>query len=295
MAHIQKRTYTSRRTGKKTVAWQARYTAPDGRERTKRFERQVDAQHWLNTNGADIARGAWIDPKLGEVTFREYAERWLETKVDVAPRTKINITGRLKNHTYPHIGSTPMASARHSDVRALVASLIAQRKAASTVKAAYLTTSQVFEQAVLDCIIARNPCNGVKLPRDVHHEEKHFLTADQVRHLADAIDDRYRSLIYTAAFTGLRAGELVALKVDSLDILGRSLAVTGAASEVRGKLRFGPTKTGRSRVVTLPPFLAQMLGEHIGRYPSTGGYVFTAQRVDQSIIGTSTAVTSDQR
>ena len=30
MAHIQKRTYKSRRTGKTTVAWQARYTAPDG-------------------------------------------------------------------------------------------------------------------------------------------------------------------------------------------------------------------------------------------------------------------------
>ena len=52
--------------------------------------------------------------------------------------------------------------------------------------------------------------------------------------------------------------------------------MTEAASEVRGELTFGPTKTGRSRVAGIPRFLAQMLGEHIGRYPSPDGWVFTA-------------------
>lgn len=45
--------------------------------------------------------------------------------------------------------------------------------------------------------------------------------------------------------------------------------------EVRGKLVVGPTKTGRPRTLTLPRFLAEMLGEHIGRYPSRDGFVFT--------------------
>ncbi|HWT78642.1 MAG TPA: hypothetical protein VN648_07545, partial [Candidatus Methylomirabilis sp.] len=74
MAHVQKRTYTSRRTGKKNTAWQARYVGPDGKERTMRFERKVDAERWLDTNGADIARGTWVDPKAGNITVREYAE-----------------------------------------------------------------------------------------------------------------------------------------------------------------------------------------------------------------------------
>jgi hypothetical protein len=50
MAHIQKRN------GK----WQARYRGPDGRERTHRFNRRVDAENWLTTNGADIARGCGL-------------------------------------------------------------------------------------------------------------------------------------------------------------------------------------------------------------------------------------------
>ena len=52
MSHVQKR----------DDRWQARYRGPDGRERTKRFDRKVDAENWLTTNGADIVRGSWVDP-----------------------------------------------------------------------------------------------------------------------------------------------------------------------------------------------------------------------------------------
>ena len=63
MAHIQKR-------GNR---WQARYRGPDGRERTARFERKVDAQSWLDTHSAYIARGQWIDPMAGRTLLRNYA------------------------------------------------------------------------------------------------------------------------------------------------------------------------------------------------------------------------------
>ena len=87
-----------------------------------------------------------------------------------------------------------------------------------------------------------------------------------------------RPLESAAYSSGLRAGELVALKVDRLDLMGGSITVAGAGSEVRGHLEFGPTKTGRVRTVGIPRFLAQMLGEQIGRYPSEQGFVFTAAR-----------------
>jgi integrase len=71
----------------------------------------------------------------------------------------------------------------------------------------------------------------------------------------------------------------VALKVEALTLgeLGGTIAVTGAASEVRGRLTFGPTKTGRSRVVAIPRFLTAILREHVERYPSPDGFVFTAR------------------
>ena len=278
MSHIQKRTYESKRTGKVSTCWQARYVAPDGNMRTRRFKRRVDAESWLDINGADIARGAWIDPDEGKITFRDYAKLWQNTKSDVSERTLININGRLDNHIIPHFGDMQIAAVRPADVRSFISKLTGTGKAPSTVKAIYLTASQVFDQAVSDGRIVKTPCANAKLPRDRQHVEMHFLTPSQVNDLAREIDDRYRALIYTGAYAGLRAGELAALKTSSIELgdLGGTISVTSAASEVRGRLSFGPTKTGRSRSVAIPRFLCIMLAEHLKRYPSLECFVFTA-------------------
>jgi integrase len=256
--------------------WQATYRGPDGRERTRTFARKVDAETWAAEQTATIAHRTWIDPLAGKIPFRNYADAWFATKADVAASTKINIETRLKRHIVPFFGDRQVSSVRPSDVRAFVANLIASGLAPGTVKATYRTLSQVLRQAALDKLIAESPCVGVTLPRERQHEEMHFLSPEQVNVLATAIDDRYRALVYTAAYSGLRAGELVALKVDRIDLLGGSIAVTCAGREIRGHLEFGPTKTGRVRTVAIPRFLAQMLGEHIGKYPSAEGFVFTA-------------------
>lgn len=267
--------YLTKRLGR----WQAAYRGPDHKERTRTFDRKVDAEKWLAANVTDIARGAWVDPVAGRVTFSEYAKGWKATKADVAERTRINIEGRLDNHVVPYFGDMPVASIRPTDVRKFVAKLTGAGLAPSTVKATYLTASQVFAQAVTDGIIARTPCIDIRLPRERQHEEMHFLSPVQVNDLASATAERYRALIYTAAYGGLRAGELMALRVESLELggLGGTISVTSAASEVRGKLVFGPTKTGRPRVIRVPRFLSTMLAEHVERYPSANGLVFTAR------------------
>ena len=108
-----------------------------------------------------------------------------------------------------------------------------------------------------------------------NREEMHFLTAEQVNALAAAIDDRYRAAIFLSAYGGLRAGELWALRVERLNVLAGTVDVVASMSEA-GSLHAGTTKTGKRRTIAVPRFLAQMLGEHIGRYPSPDGWVFTA-------------------
>jgi len=223
----------------------------------------------------DLLRGGFVDPDGGRVLFDEYAEVWRSTKADVAPRTLINIEGRLLNHIVPYFGGVPLGRIQPLDVRVFVAELVAAGLSPSTVKAIYLTCAQVFTQAAIDGLIARSPCIGIDLPRERHHEEMHFLTPTQVGALAETIDGRYRTLIYTAAYGGLRAGELHALAVRHLNLLAGTADVVDSTSEVRGELVVGPTKTGKRRTIAVPRFLADMLGEHIGRYPSSAGYVFS--------------------
>lgn len=103
----------------------------------------------------------------------------------------------------------------------------------------------------------------------------HFIDAEQVNVLAAAIDGRYRTPIYVAAYGGLRAGELWALRPERVNVLARTIDVVESLSEVHGQVEVGPTKTGKRRTITVPRFLAEMIGEHIGRHPSDD-FLFTA-------------------
>jgi integrase len=83
-------------------------------------------------------------------------------------------------------------------------------------------------------------------------------------------------LIYTAAYAGLRAGEIGALRVERLNLLAGTLEVAASLWEGKGQLVIGPPKSGKRRTLTIPRFLADMLGEHLGTFPTTNGYVFTS-------------------
>jgi integrase len=86
--------------------------------------------------------------------------------------------------------------------------------------------------------------------------------------------------VLTAAYTGLRWGELTGLRVRRVDFLRRRVDVAEVLVEVDGELSFGPPKTRISRAqVSFPPFLADELGAHVTAFPDPDaqrGLVFTS-------------------
>ena len=256
--------------------FQVRYYDQDGKRQMQSFTRITDAKTFKRGADADRDRDVLVDPRRGREKLSDYAAEWLKTKGNVRARTLINVEGRLRNHVLPALGDKSLAKIRPSDVRGFVANLSAKGLAPSTVKATYRTLGQILRTAEIDGLIGRSPCIGVELPAETGSEEMHFLAPEQVSTLADAINDRYRVAIFTAAYTGLRAGELWALKLSRVNLLKRRLEVVESLSEVRGELVVGPTKTRNRRTVSLPVFLADMIGKHVGDYPSREGYVFTA-------------------
>lgn len=264
--------YISRRQGR----WQAAYRGPDRRERTKTFARKVDAERWLATTEADLLRGEWVDPRSGQVPFEQCAHRWLASKVDLAPSSLDKVQRHVHRHILPAFGHRQVATIAPADVRAWVAGLSASGLAPDSVKAIYLTFGQIMSTAEIDRLVVRTPCVGIKLPKSTAREEQRFLTAEQVGLLAEAITPRFRALVYTAAYAGLRAGEIGALRLERLNLLAGTLEVAASVWEGKGAMVIGPPKSGKRRTLTLPRFLAEMLGEHLGAFPTTNGYVFTS-------------------
>ena len=108
--------------------------------------------------------------------------------------------------------------------------------------------------AVRDGRIPRNPADRVPLPR-VTRDEPRFLSRKEVERLADAAGDD-GDVIRLLAYTGLRFGELAALRVRRVDFRRRRLTIAESVTEVAGKLEFGTPKTHQHRSVPLPAALA---------------------------------------
>jgi integrase len=96
-------------------------------------------------------------------------------------------------------------------------------------------------------------------------------SGDEVWALAAAIEPRYRSLLLTAAFVGLRWGELLGLRREDIDLISRVVHVSRQTIEVNGRLQDGPPKSAAGvRSVAMPPVLVAELEAHLERYVALG-------------------------
>lgn len=265
-----------RRSDKDGGGYQVRYYGPDGRRHAKTFARKKDAQSFCNTIEADKTRGAWIDPEVSSTLAENYVASFLDTAVHLRPSTRLKVEGHLRNYILPTFGKVQLGDIRPSDVRAWLSAMVDHGLSPATIRAVHSTFSRVMNQALIDGIITRSPSFGIKLPSDGAREEMNVITPEQIDSLADAVEPRYKALIYMASYTGLRWSELAGLKASNLDLIKRTVVVKESLVEVNGKLFTGTTKTGKTRTVSLPRFLCQMLTDHLAAFPAHKGYVFSS-------------------
>lgn len=265
----------SLRRNPKGKGWQARYRTRAGQQRTKTFATKVEAAAYLRHSEEEVRRGSWHDPALARTRFADYAETWRAGLSHLRPGTLSNVDSRLRLHVLPAFGDRMIGSIEPADVRGFVAELVERGLSAASVHSIYRALERILRTAEVDGVIARSPCIDIRLPRITSHEEMCFLSAAEVTRLADAIEERYRALILTAAYTGMRWGELAGLAVDDVDLERGVIHVRRALTEVNGTVRIGPTKTGKRRSVSLPRFLADLLRDHVERF-AVGELVFTS-------------------
>jgi integrase len=157
----------------------------------------------------------------------------------------------------PRWGTTRLRDVSHAEVQAWVTELLAGGLSASSVQRTHGLLSQMLDLAVRDRRLPANPAKRVKLPRKLP-KARRFLTADQVEALVVECDP-YGLVVRFLAYTGLRWGEMAALRVRDVDPLRRRMLIARSVTEDNGRLIFDTTKTGEERTVPLPRFLAEQI------------------------------------
>ena len=255
-----------------------RYWDPSGHQRARNFRRKTDAARFARAVETDKLRGDWLDPHLSRVTFAEWAEEWLAHANHLKPKTLDDYVRTLEVHVLPALGAARVGDLDRPTMKKLVSQLTTRGAGASTTSAALKVVRLVLGTALEAGAIKGNPAMGLRLPRP-GKTEMLFLTPRQVECLAEVLGPPYETLVRFAAYTGLRAGEIGALRAGRLDLARSVVEVTESLSDVNGKLIVGPTKTYARRYVPLPPFLRQELADYLSsRASGSETLVFTAAR-----------------
>jgi integrase len=233
------------------------------------------AEHERALTGVEGAKltGTYVDPTRSRVTLGAWADMWIDAQADLSPTTRNRYEGIIRTHIRPRWASVRLSDVSHADVQRWVTGLSV---APASARKVHRVLSMMLAWAVADDRLARNPADKISLPR-VAHAEKRFLTHAQVAELADACGEEYRTMVLFLAYTGLRWGEMAALRVGRVDFLRRRVLVAESVTPVKGVMTFGPTKGHERREVPVPRFLVDDLSRHVaGR--SAEELLFTGAR-----------------
>lgn len=266
--------------------YRVRYYADDGTigSLSDRYSKEQAEEVAENVN-VDQRRGEFLDPRHGDLLLNEWAEEWFEA-LDVAPYTEAQYRSSYRNHIAPQWGESPIGDISTMAVRAWEKRL-RRTHPPTMVDTILKPLRMMLEDAVEERLIPTNPARARKRGKRVRRSDNEKVWATPTQALAVAnnagvhVGPWARTLILTAAWTGMRWGELAGLQWSNVHLLAEQPylyvhPMWGSLHELGGECWLdAPKSEAGGRCVTLPPFLVDELALHQSRQQ---GYdaVFTA-------------------
>ena len=259
----------TKRTRRKGV-WELRVYL--GRDSATGKPKQISRTFYGDARGADRALRELIDKQalnrldgLG-VTFGQLLDDWLKEceRLDHSPTTLRTYRSQIARTLRPKLGKILLTrlSARHLD--ALYRDLKEEGKSAKTIRNYHAIIAAALHQAVRWGWIRDNVAELAKPPK-ITPGRVSAPSVDVVRQLVEAAehrDPRLAPLLMLAALTGMRRGELCALRWSDVDFKLRELTVSRSVVVVPAGLAEKPTKTNQERKVALDDIAIALLAQH---------------------------------
>jgi len=262
MATIRKRSWTAG--GETKSAWIATYGDQEGVRRQKTFPTRKAADTFLVRVRGEVAEGRHT-PESTSATVAEACARWLRhCQAEELERATLR-TYRLtaERHVLPMLGRERLAKLTAPRIQAYRDALLTGERPLSRQLAgkALWTVKAILGHAQKAGMVAQNVALPVKLGRSKRHKERVTVpTREHVNAMIAAAAPRWRVLIMTAAYTGLRASELRALTWQNVDLKAGTITVSQRAD--RWGTIGSPKSASSRRTVPLMPDLWAALREH---------------------------------
>ena len=230
----------------------------------------------------------------GDMTFGTWLDHWYqrECKPQIRPKTQADYENRIYQHIIPELGSIPLAKLTAADLqqfynrlkeggRLLRVEQYGPGLSDRMVKSCHVTCRVALDQAVAQGLILKNPALSCKAPV-TRPKGMQVLTGEEIqRLLIQAKEDGCFELLLLELTTGLRRGEILALRWDDLDFRTGTLRVERQVQRIQGKLAVSQPKTRAScRSILLPAPVLEILAQY--RQSVSSHWMFPSPKKEDS-------------
>ena len=247
--------------------WITQYLDQDGVDRIKTFARKKDADAEAAKVKIDVGKGVHTSSKA---TVAEAGRKWLADAEDrLEPATVESYRQHFEDHIVPFIGSVKLSQLTVPAVREFMDRLRREKRSPAMVKRVIGDLGSILADAQERGLVAQNvvrSLNPHKKRRHAEHRQKKQLkigvdipAPDEIKAIVTHLKGRWRPVLLTAIFTGLRASELRGLRWADVDLKKAKLEVCQRAD--RYNTIGNPKSASGKRTLPLPPIVVNTLRE----------------------------------
>lgn len=254
------------------------YSKRDGKKIRKTFATHDAAKAWREDASTAVRKKTLRAPT--STTLKEAAWAWLKGAREGLIRNRSGdpykpsaIRGyeaALRLRVLPELGHRRLVEVTRTDLQDLVDGLLASGLNASTIGVTLLPLRAIYRRALSRGEIAVNPTTGLEMPA-VRGRRDRIAAPEECAKLLAALARADRALWATAMYGGLRRGELMALRVEDIDLANGVIHVRRGWDAIEGEIA---TKSGRDRRVPVAAVLRDYLDEHLLSIGRQEGLVF---------------------
>lgn len=268
---VRKRTWTTPK-GVEKSAWVVDYFDMAGKRRLKTFAKKKDADAFAATAKVEVREGVHVADSAS-ATIEEAGKLWIASAraSGLERATIMDYERHLRIHIAPFIGASKLPGLSIAKIRAFEDQLREAGRSAAMIKKVLVSLGSLLADAQERGLVARNVVRDMKAKRGSgeQRQEKRqkgrlkvgvdIPTREDVKALLGALSGRWRPLILTATFCGLRASELRGLRWQDVDLEKREIRVHQRADRFNDIGR--PKSISGERTVPAPPMVINALRE----------------------------------
>jgi integrase len=263
---VRKREWTTRQ-GESREAWIVDYTDQQGGRHIHTFARKKDADEYHDRVRINVRAGVHTSTKA---TVAEAGKKWIaDAEHRLEPATVESYRQHLDDHIIPYIGAVKLSQLTVPAVREFMDRLRADKRSPDMIKRVVGDLGSILADAQERGLVAQNVVRSLsqrKKRRESERRQKHKLkvgldipSPQEIKAIVGKLEGRWRPLILTAIFAGLRASELRGLRWEDVDLRKTELHVRQRADKF---LTIGkPKSAAGQRAIPMPPILVNTLRE----------------------------------